>query len=267
MIERDDARYAPRMRSFFRKSIPLLAMSLLGIALLAWPWFGRSLLAATGLASSQRATAAEQRVREDLTTRLRAIRSDWGAPVFVRIYKQEHELEVWARTGTGVYALLDTWPICTFSGELGPKQRQGDGQAPEGIYQVRRGQMNPYSSYHLSFDLGYPNAFDRAHRRTGGYLMVHGSCVSIGCYAMTDAGIEQIYSLLAAALANGQRSVQVHALPFRFKAEWERLHAASPWLDFWRDLAAIDAAFEHTHAPPAVTVRRNRYALLNPVGP
>jgi len=232
-----------------------------------WPWIGRSALAATGLASSQRATHAEQRVREDLTARLQAIQSNWGAPVFVRIYKQERELEVWARTGTGLYALLDTWPICTFSGELGPKLREGDGQAPEGVYQVGRGQMNPYSSYHLSFDLGYPNAFDRAHRRTGGYLMVHGSCVSIGCYAMTDAGIEQIYSLLAAALANGQRSVQVHALPFRFAPGWERTQASSPWLDFWRDLALIDAAFERTYKPPAVALRSDRYALVNPDGP
>ncbi|MBK6725893.1 MAG: murein L,D-transpeptidase [Xanthomonadales bacterium] len=245
----------------------VLASAAVAAAVSLWPLTGPSVLAASGLASSQRATVAEQRVRADLTTQLRAIRSDWGAPVFVRIYKQERELEAWARTDTGVYALLDTWPICTYSGELGPKLREGDGQAPEGIYQVRRGQMNPFSSYHLSFDLGYPNAFDRAHRRTGGYLMVHGSCVSIGCYAMTDAGIEKIYSLLAAALANGQRSVQVHALPFRFNAGWERAQAASPWLDFWRDLSAIDAAFERTHTPPAVTLRRDRYALANPDGP
>ena len=255
------------MRRFLRQAIPLLLLPLWGLALFAWPLTGASLLAATGLASSQRASAAEQRVREDLTARLRAIGSDWGEPVFVRIFKQEHELELWARTGSGDHSLLDTWPICTFSGELGPKQREGDGQAPEGVYQVSHGQLNPYSSFHLSFDLGYPNAFDRAHRRTGGNLMVHGSCVSIGCYAMTDAGIEQIYSLLAAALASGQRSVQVHALPFRFKPGWERRHATSPWLDFWRDLAAIDAAFERTHTPPAVTLRGDRYALANPAPP
>lgn len=231
-----------------------------------WPWLGRSALAATGLASSQRATAAEQRVRADLTARLRAIQSDWGAPLFVRIYKQERELEVWARTGTGAHALLDTWPICSYSGELGPKLREGDGQAPEGVYQVTRGQMNPYSSYHLSFDLGYPNAFDRAHRRSGAYLMVHGSCVSIGCYAMGDDGIEEIYSLLAAALANGQRRVQVHALPFRFKSGWERQHAASPWLDFWRDLATIDQHFDATRRPPEVRVHGARYRLAGARG-
>ena len=231
------------------------------LALFLWPVTGATLLAKTGLASSRRAVQAESRVRDDLSARLRAIGSDWGAPVFLRIYKQERELEIWARTGGGVYALLDTWPICTYSGELGPKLREGDGQAPEGIYRVGGEQLNPQSSYHLSFDLGYPNAFDRAHDRTGSYLMVHGSCVSIGCYAMTDAGIEEIYSLVAAALAHGQRRVQVHALPFRFDAGWESEHAASPWLGFWRDLAAIDARFETDRVPPDVRVERKRYAL------
>lgn len=232
------------------------------VALYLWPMFGATLLAKTGLASSRRAEQVERRVHDDLTTRLQAVGSDWGAPVFLRIYKQERELEVWARTETGVYALLDTWPICTFSGELGPKQREGDGQAPEGIYQVGVGQLNPQSSYHLSFDLGYPNAYDRAHQRTGSYLMVHGSCVSIGCYAMTDAGIEEIYSLVAAALAHGQSRVQVHALPFRFDRDWERAHAAAPWLDFWRDLAVIDARFEAERIPPKVQVVNRRYELV-----
>lgn len=252
----------PRLRPLW-----FLLLSLIGVVLYLWPIVGSTLLAKTGLAGSQRATAAEQRVRDDLTARLRAIGSDWGAPVFVRIFKQERELEVWARTGSGVYARLDAWPICTYSGGLGPKLREGDGQAPEGVYQVSAGQLNPMSSYHLSFDLGYPNAFDRAHDRTGSYLMVHGACVSIGCYAMTDAGIEEIYSLAAAALAQGQRRIQVHALPFRFDAGWERENASSPWLDFWRDLAAIDAEFERTHMPPMVKLRTNRYALVSPPRP
>ncbi len=237
------------------------ALFVASIALYLSPVFGATLLAKTGLASSRRAEQAEDRVRDDLTTRLQAIDSNWGAPVFLRIYKQERELEVWARTETDAYALLDTWPICTFSGELGPKQREGDGQAPEGIYQVGVGQLNPQSSYHLSFDLGYPNAHDRAHQRTGSYLMVHGSCVSIGCYAMTDAGIEEIYSLVAAALAHGQSRVQVHALPFRFEPGWDRAHATSPWLDFWRDLAVIDARFEAERHPPKVRLAQKRYVL------
>lgn len=234
---------------------------LFGIGLLMTPTFGSARPDSTDIPSSARARLAEQRVRERLTADLRAIGSDWGAPVFLRIYKQERELEVWARTPDGRFALLDTWPICAFSGELGPKQREGDGQAPEGIYQVGAGQLNPASSYHLSFDLGYPNAFDRAHDRTGSYLMVHGQCVSIGCYAMTDPGIETIYSLVAAALRHGQGRVQVHALPFRFGHDWEQAHADSPWLDFWRDLAHIDTRFETERIPPKVRVLHKRYQL------
>jgi len=232
-----------------------------GVALI-WTATGRSLLAATGLASSDRAHAAEVRVQPNLTRRLQAIDSDWGKPVFVRIFKREKQLEVWAQTNAGPFALLDSWPICTYSGKLGPKLQQGDGQAPEGIYQVGRDQLNPYSQFHLSFNMGYPNAFDQAHRRTGSALMVHGSCVSIGCFAMGDAAIEEIYSLLAAALANGQRKVQVHALPFRFDVDWEQRIDGPHWLPFWQDLAVIDAAFERRHVPPAFAVRDKRYVLV-----
>jgi len=253
----------PEIRLTRRPRLIAIAAAFLLISGLpgAWPGMNGSAWAAAGLASSPRAVAAAQRVRADLTQRLRAIHADWGAPVFVRIYKQERELEIWARSGTGVYALLDTWPICAYSGELGPKQRKGDGQAPEGIYQVSRGQLNPYSSYHLSFDLGYPNAMDRANSRTGSLLMVHGNCASIGCYAMGDDAIEEIYSLVAAALALDQRSVQVHALPFRFTPDWQNAHADSPWLAFWQDLAVIDAAFDASHQPPAVVVHLRRYLL------
>ena len=232
-----------------------LAIQLCALLIALLPTFGQSSLAATG----DRAQQAETRVRADLTQRLQAIGSDWGKPVFVRIFKREKQLEVWAAKSSGDFALLDTWPICTYSGALGPKLRQGDGQAPEGIYQVTRGQLNPQSQFHLSFNLGYPNAYDRAHQRTGDYLMVHGNCVSIGCYAMGDAGIEEIYSMLAAALSQGQRSVQVHALPFRFSADWAAGVSDARWLEFWKDLATIDAAFEATRRPPAVTVSNKRY--------
>ncbi|HQW81614.1 MAG TPA: murein L,D-transpeptidase family protein [Pseudomonadota bacterium] len=250
-----------------RHWLVFVLLSAVSVILLLWPISGRSVLATIGIAGLQRADQAEARVREHLTQRLHAIGADWGAPVFVRIFKQERELEVWAQTGTGVYALLDTWPVCTYSGDLGPKQREGDGQAPEGIYQVRAGQLNPNSSYHLSFDLGYPNAFDRAHARNGSYLMVHGACVSIGCYAMTDAGIEDIYTLLAAALGHGQHQVQVHALPFRFEAGWEQAHGDSRWRDFWRDLAAIDAEFVSSRKPPAVRVSAKRYVTAGAESP
>jgi len=137
-----------------------------------------------------------------------------GDPVFMRIFKEEAELEVWMQKGDA-FELFKTYPICNYSGDLGPKLREGDRQSPEGFYFVGKSALNPNSSYHLSFNLGYPNAYDRARNRTGSYLMVHGDCRSIGCYAMTDAGIEEIYGLGAAALNAGQAFFRAHAFPFR----------------------------------------------------
>ncbi|SVD61889.1 uncharacterized protein METZ01_LOCUS414743, partial [marine metagenome] len=157
---------------------------------------------------------AAKRVRPSMETALHAKGLRWGAPVFIRIFKEEKKLELWVDDGK-VFKHFKTWPICKYSGTLGPKLKEGDRQAPEGFYFVPRSRMNPRSRFHLSFNLGYPNAYDRAHKRTGSALMVHGNCVSIGCYAMTDAGIEEIYSLCDAALTNGQRFFRVHAFPFR----------------------------------------------------
>jgi murein L,D-transpeptidase YafK len=127
----------------------------------------------------------------------------FGSPIFIRIFKASAELELWVDNGN-IFELFKVNPICNFSGDLGPKLKEGDHQSPEGFYAVSNRQMNPNSSYHLSFNLGFPNRYDRSHNRTGSYLMVHGNCVSIGCYAMTDEGIEEIYVLADAALASGQ---------------------------------------------------------------
>ena len=108
-------------------------------------------------------------------------------PLFVRVFKEESELEVWKQRDDGRFYHFKTYPICNWSGTLGPKIQQGDMQAPEGFYSVPQSQMNPNSQYHLAFNLGYPNSYDRANRRTGEFLMIHGKCKSAGCYAMTDA--------------------------------------------------------------------------------
>ena len=144
---------------------------------------------------------------------------DKDSPILIRTFKEESELEVWKQDRTGRYALLKTYPICRWSGELGPKFREGDRQAPEGFYTITPGQMNPNSQYYLSFDLGYPNAFDRAHGRTGANLMVHGDCSSRGCYSMTDEQIAEIYALGREAFFGGQRAFQVQAYPFRMTAK------------------------------------------------
>jgi len=111
---------------------------------------------------------------------------DRAAPVLIRIYKEERIFEVWKQTRTGKFAPLNSYPICKFSGTLGPKMAQGDRQAPEGFYAITTDQMNSQSSEYLSFNVGFPNAFDRSLGRTGSFLMVHGGCRSVGCYAMTD---------------------------------------------------------------------------------
>ena len=97
-----------------------------------------------------------------------------------------------------------TYPICRWSGRLGPKFREGDRQAPEGFYTVDAEQLNPNSRMHRSFNLGFPNAYDQAHGRTGSFLMVHGGCASIGCYAVTDPAVDEIWRMVTAALEQGQ---------------------------------------------------------------
>jgi len=188
-----------------------------------------------------------------------------GAPVYMRIFKESNELELWILSNkkNGEYTLFRNYKICYWSGALGPKLKQGDKQSPEGFYHVAAGQMNPRSRYHLSFDLGYPNAYDKAKKRTGNYLMVHGACVSIGCYAMGNENIEEIYTIAAAALKNGQKNFAVHCFPFRMiKARMLQIDVQqSPWLGFWQNFHQAYQAFETNRKPPEVTVVNGRYVI------
>ena len=183
------------------------------------------------------------------------------APIFIRIFKEESELEVWKQKPDGHFYHFKTYPICTWSGKLGPKFRQGDKQAPEGFYNIKPYLMNPNSKYHLAFNLGYPNAYDKAHGRTGNFLMVHGKCSSAGCYAMTDALIEEIYALARDALAGGQKSFQVHAFPFRMTEENMTRHAGHRAMPFWRMLKVGYDDFELTRIPPKIDVCERRYLV------
>lgn len=211
--------------------------------------------------STARSRAAAERATPDVTAALTDKGLTLGARVFLRILKSEEQLEAWVLGDDGRYVLLSSWPICAFSGDLGPKTKQGDLQAPEGFYFVPPSRLNPASSFHLSFDLGYPNAFDRAHGRTGDYLMVHGACASIGCYAMTDPVIEQLWVLMKAAFEAGQPYVRVHAFPFAMTDENLAAHADSPHADFWAQLAEGWRAFEETGLPPNVEVSGGRYVI------
>ncbi|WP_230530102.1 L,D-transpeptidase family protein [Microvirga roseola] len=180
-------------------------------------------------------------------------------PILVRAYKKESELEVWKRGANGKYALLKTYPICRWSGQLGPKQREGDRQVPEGFYTVSPAQMNPNSSYYLSFDTGYPNAYDRSFGRTGGDIMVHGSCSSRGCFAMTDQNVAEIYAIAREALSAGQRGFQFQSYPFRMTAENLAKHRLDPNIAFWKNLKEGADTFEVTKEELSVAVVNRRY--------
>lgn len=186
---------------------------------------------------------------------------DARSPIFVRIFKEESVLEVWKPKKDGYYHLFRTYPICKWSGKLGPKLRNGDKQAPEGFYKVANAQMNPNSRYYLSFNLGYPNAYDRSRKRTGRHLMVHGNCESKGCYAMTNALMEEIYLLARDAFIAGQTRFDVHAFPFRMTPENMKRHRKHRWIRFWRKLKEGYDQFEMTRKPPKIDVCGRNYLI------
>lgn len=220
----------------------------------------RSIRDATGLTGEARAAAEEQRVLPRLMKALQAKGFDYGAPILIRIFKQNQKLELWMLDGYE-YKLFKTYSICNFSGTLGPKLKEGDRQAPEGFYFVGESQLNPDSDFHLSFDIGYPNTYDRLHHRTGNHLMIHGGCVSAGCYAMTDEGITEIYALADAALRAGQSLFEVHIFPFRMTPANMAVHAKSRWADFWANLKTGYDYFEAYHRPPIIYNDGKRYAF------
>lgn len=186
-----------------------------------------------------------------------------GDPILLRIFKQERKLEIW-RGKRGRFQLALNYDICQWSGTLGPKLREGDGQSPEGFYFASARQLNPNSSYHRAINIGFPNNYDQAQGRTGSFLMIHGACVSIGCYAMTDSGIDDIYRLVEAALKSGQKSIPIHIFPFRLTAENLAAHKESAWAAFWNNLAEGDRLFLKSGEAPQVSVCGGRYRFGKP---
>jgi len=195
-----------------------------------------------------------------------------GSAILIRVFKEESELEVWKEDKTGRFAILRTYPICRWSGDLGPKIKAGDRQAPEGFYTITPGLMNPNSNYYLAINTGFPNAYDRANDRTGAFLMIHGDCSSAGCYAMTDEQIAEIYALARESFAVGQKSFQIQAYPFRMTPHNMARHRDSPHMAFWKMLKEGYDHFDVTHLEPKVDVCEKRYVfdaassgLFNPV--
>jgi murein L,D-transpeptidase YafK len=234
--------------------------------------FVRALLASAAMAAAVALASCETDGNSGLTRAMKPLSPEMVAefeqkhmpkesPILVRIFKEESELEIWKQDESGQYALLKSYPICRWSGDLGPKIKEGDRQAPEGYYTITPGQMNPNSSYYLSFNLGFPNAYDRANDRTGAFLMVHGDCSSAGCYAMTDEQMGEIYALGRESFFGGQREFQVQAYPFRMTPLNMAKHRNSPHMAFWRMIKEGYDHFEVTRREPKVDVCDKHYVF------
>ncbi len=230
-------------------------------ALRLWASIGLVLLAGLLAACSMGMPKDLKPVPRMLTIAMHDKGMDEKAPILIRIFKEESQLEVWKQAQNGQYALLKTYEICKWSGELGPKKVEGDRQAPEGFYNVTPAQMNPNSNYYLSFNIGYPNTFDQSWGRTGSNLMVHGACSSAGCYSMTDEAAGELFALARDAFAGGQRNFQIQAFPFRMTAENMARHHDNANMPFWRMLKVGYDSFEITRTVPKVDVCEKQYVF------
>lgn len=185
-----------------------------------------------------------------------------GSPVFIRIFKEESILELWTLPeDSEKFELYKSYPVCKWSGDLGPKLKEGDRQSPEGFYTVGKSQLKPDSRFHRAFNIGFPNQFDKANGRTGSFIMVHGDCVSIGCYAMTDDLIDEIYFLVESALNKGQKEFPVHIFPFRMTNKNMQKHKSHMWFSFWQNLKTGYDIFEKSHIPPNISVEDKAYSF------
>ncbi len=218
-------------------------------------------LAGSRIPSSNKSQDVYRRIAPKLIREMNAIDTNLGDPAFIRIFKNEKKLEVWLRKGL-TYTLFKSYTICHHSGDLGPKIKEGDRQSPEGFYTVDANQLNPNSDYHLSFNLGFPNEYDRSHNRTGSLLMVHGRCSSVGCFAMSDFRMDEIYAIVESAIISGQYQVPVHIFPFRMTQANMAAHSSSKWLPFWENLKEGYDYFEGHRSLPLVTVEDKRYQFI-----
>jgi len=240
-----------------------------GLAIMKVPMIGKiilyifislSILFAREIPSSERSREVIRRIEPELRKRVESDGFLWGNPIFIRIFKEEQLLEIWMKKDS-LYYLFKQYPICDFSNTLGPKLAAGDCRSPEGFYFVPPRYLNPNSNYHLSINIGYPNLYEQAHHWTGSAIVIHGNCVSIGCFAMGDSLIEEIYTIADAALRNGQRFFRVHIFPFQMTATNMELHRNSKWIDFWGNLKEGYDFFEQYRVPPDVILHNGLYVF------
>ena len=240
-------------------------MNLIGKIRSSWMHLAAGLVMLTGLAACNSQSVSDSRaymaIPPATLAKMKVLDTSPDAPMLIRTYKKEAVFEVWKEKTDGHYALLKSFPMCRWSGQLGPKKVQGDRQVPEGFYTITQGQMNPHSHYYLSFNVGYPNAYDRAWGRTGNSIMVHGICSSAGCFSMTNKQIGEIYALAREAFAGGQKAIQMESFPFRMTAKNLAKYRLDPNMPFWKELKSGDEHFAATKTPPQVGVCGRKYVF------
>lgn len=234
-----------------------LFIAALGLLLLAAP--------KPNLPDSRLAKKVRQKVWPRLEDQLAAKGLKPGSPIYIRIFKEEDDLEIWVKNRRQ-YALFKSFDICFFSGGLGTKTKEGDRKSPEGFYTIGPGQLNPASRYYLAINIGYPNRVERAKGCTGDAIMIHGHCASDGCYAMTNAGIEEIYTTVYQAFAGGQQKMRLDIYPFRMDSVHMKKYAVSSVIAFWKNLKPGYDWFERNHLPADVGLRNRAYAIVNITG-
>ena len=257
-------RKPPRRSNDTRRAggIALIRATLVRALLLSAAFFGSlAPVRCLGEDGYQLSTKATKELSPQLLSLLQQKNMPKHSPILVRIFKEESELEVWKQDTTGHFQILKIYPICRWSGDLGPKVHEGDRQAPEGFYTITPELMNPNSNYHLAINTGFPNTFDKANDRDGAFLMIHGDCSSRGCYAMTDEQIAEIYSLARDSLLGSQQSFQIQAYPFRMTPANLVHHRTNPNMPFWKMLKIGNDHFEATHLEPKVEVCNRRYVF------
>ncbi len=188
-----------------------------------------------------------------------------GSPLLIRVFKAESALEIWMEKD-GTYVPFASYPICYWSGTLGPKLREGDRQAPEGFYTITIHQLHDGRRWTRSLEVGFPNVYDQANERSGSNILIHGGCNSVGCFAMTDRVNAEIYTLVSEALSAGVVWVPVHVFPFRMTDENFAAHAANKWSGFWTTLKQGHDSFERTRLPPRIGVC-NKYYFVEDARP
>jgi len=188
-----------------------------------------------------------------------------SAPMVIRVFKMESELEIWKAKG-GAFELFATYPICHWSGSLGPKLQEGDKQAPEGFYTVTRKQLHHVGRWPRSLHLNFPNIYDQAQARTGNFILIHGGCTSVGCFAMTNPVMEEIHRLTSASIDGGQEHVPVHVFPFRMTEENMKAHPSQSWGGFWANLKEGYDFFEKSKRPPRIGACDGHYTFAEASG-